>query len=55
MSIVFVPKNIVHVKNVIAILVIIAIILDAFAWLGQNSSRVARRLVFECWITDSVG
>lgn len=55
MSIVFVPQNIVNVKNVIAILVIIAIILDTLAGLGKNSSRIARRLVFECGITDSVG
>ena len=55
MSVVFVPKNIINVKDVIAVLVIIAIILDTLAGLGKNSSGIARRLVFECGITNSVG
>lgn len=54
MPVVFISKNIVDVKDVIAIFIIITIILDTFAWFGKNSSRISRRLVFECGITDSV-
>ena len=54
-SIVFIPKYVIDIKNVVAVLIIIAIVFHTFAWLGKNPSRVSRRLIFECRITDSVG
>lgn len=47
-------KDIVDVKDVITILVVVAIVLYAFAWLGQDPARVPRRLVLEAGVTDSV-
>jgi hypothetical protein len=48
-------KDIVDVENVVAVLVVVAIVLDALARLGQDSARVSRRLVFEARIADAIG
>jgi hypothetical protein len=37
----FTAEDVIHVEDIITIFIIIAIILDAFAWLGQNAPRVA--------------
>ena len=55
MASLFGTKDIVHVKNVIAILVIEPIILRSFAWLREDSAWISRGLVFETGIADSVG
>lgn len=48
-------KNIVDVKDIIAVLVVISIILDSFAGLGQYSARVSRGLVVEARVAYAVG
>jgi hypothetical protein len=52
---VFRAQNVVHVENVIALLVVIAIILHTLTGLGQNPPRVPGRFIFEAGIADSVG
>ena len=52
---VFRAQNIIHIENIIALLVVIAIILHTLAGLGQNPPRVPGRFIFEAGITDSVG
>lgn len=48
-------QNIVDVENIVAVLVVVAIVLDPLARLSQNSARVSRRLVFEAGIADAIG
>ena len=48
-------QDVVDVENVIAILVVVAIVLDSLARLGQHSARIARGLVFETRVADAVG
>ena len=50
----FGAQNIVNIENVVAVLVIIAVILHPLARLGQDAARIPRRLVFEVWIADPV-
>lgn len=50
----FRAENVIDVEDIIAVLVIEAVILDAFARFGQNSTRIARRLVFEVGVTYPV-
>ena len=40
-------QNVVDIEDVIAVFIVIAIILDAFAWLREYSAGVPRGLVFE--------
>lgn len=47
-------KNIVDVENVIAVLVVIAIVLDTFTWFGQYTPGVPRRLIVEGGIAYSI-
>lgn len=47
-------KDIVDVKDIIAILVVIPVILDSFAGLGQYSSWVSRRLIVEARVAYPV-
>jgi hypothetical protein len=47
-------KDVVDVENVIAILVVIAIVLDTFTRLSQDSTGIARRFVFEAWVANAV-
>ena len=55
MPIIFVPEYVVNVQDVVTVFVIIAVILDALAWLGKDTSRVPRRLVFECRVAYPIG
>jgi hypothetical protein len=48
-------KDIVDVKDIIAVLIVIPIILDSFAGFGQYSSRVSRGLVVEARVAYAVG
>lgn len=41
MAVVFVSENIVNVKDVIAVLVIVPVVLRAFAWFGENPSGIS--------------
>ena len=54
-AIVFVSENIVDVENIVAIFIVIAVILDSFARLCKNPSRVPRRFILEGRVTYSVG
>lgn len=51
----FAAEYIIDVQYVVAVIVVIAIIFDAFAWFGENSARVSGRFVLECRITYSIG
>lgn len=51
----FRAENVVYVEDVIAVLVVEAVVLEALAWLGEHSPWVARRLVFEMGVADAVG
>ena len=48
-------KDVVDVENVIAVLVIVAIVLRSLARLRQNAAGVTRRFVFEAGVADPVG
>lgn len=48
-------ENVVDVKNVITVLIVVAIILHTFARLRQNTARIPRGLVVETRIADAVG
>jgi len=48
-------KDIIDIEDIVTVLVVIAIILNTFAWLGKNSSWVSRCFVLEIWIAYSVG
>lgn len=48
------PQNIVDIEDVITVLVVVAIILDTLARLGENSARISRRLVLEVGVTNAV-
>lgn len=47
-------KDIIHVEDIITILVVIAIILDALAGLGQDSAGITRRFVLEARVANAV-
>jgi hypothetical protein len=47
-------QNVVDVEDVVAVLVVVAVVLDALAGLGQHAARVARRLVLEGRVADAV-
>lgn len=51
----FGAENIVDIKDIIAVLVVEAIVLDALARLGQYSAGIARRLVLEGGVADAIG
>ena len=44
----FRPKPVIDVEDVIVVLIIITIIVNGLARLGENSSRIMRRFVFKC-------
>ena len=47
-------QNVVDIKNIIAVIIIIAIVLDPFTWLRQHASRVSGGLIFEKGVADAV-
>jgi hypothetical protein len=48
-------QNVVDVENIVAVLIIVAIVLDSFARLGKHATGIPRRLVLEAGVADSVG
>jgi hypothetical protein len=47
-------ENVIHVKYIIAVLVVETIILSSFAWLSQDSARITGRFVFEARVADAI-
>ena len=54
MAIILVSKYVVYIENIIAILVVIAVIFNAFAGFSEYSARISRRLIFKSWIAYSI-
>jgi hypothetical protein len=50
----FASKNVVHIENIIAVLIVIAVVFDSLAWFRKDTSGIPRRLVIETWIADTV-
>lgn len=50
----FGSQYVVHVKNIVTVLVVIAVILDSFTWLRQDSARISRSLVFKVRVADAI-
>lgn len=50
----FGPQNVVDVEDIIAVLIVVAIILHTLAWLREDAARVPRRLILESWVADAV-
>lgn len=50
----FTAEDIVHVKNIIAILVIVAIVLNPLTRLRQYTPRIPRGFIVEAWIAYAV-
>lgn len=48
-------QDIIYIEDVIAVLVVIAVILYSLARLGKNAPRIPRRLVLEAGVAYSVG
>lgn len=47
-------QNVIHVEDIIAVFIVVAIVLGALAGLCQDSARVPRRLVLEARVTDAI-
>ena len=47
-------QPIVNIQNIVIVLVIIAFIVNGFAWLCKNSAWIVSRLVSELWIADVI-
>jgi hypothetical protein len=47
-------QNVIHVEDIIAILVIVAIVFGALARLCEDSAGVPRRLVLEARVADAI-
>lgn len=47
-------QNIIHVEDIVAVFVIVAIVFYALAWLGEDTAGIARRLVFELGVTYTI-
>lgn len=54
MACLFRAENIINVENVVAVLVIIAIVLGALARLREDPTRVSRCLILEVGVADAV-
>lgn len=48
-------QNIVHIEDIVAVFVVVAVVLDTLARLGKNPAWVARRLIFEIGVAYPVG
>jgi hypothetical protein len=48
-------ENVVYIEDVIAVLVVVSIVLDSFARLGEDSTWVSGRLVVELGIAQLIG
>jgi hypothetical protein len=50
----FLAQNIIDIEDVVALFIVIAIILDPLARLGQNPPRILRGLILEIGVADTV-
>ena len=50
----FRSQYIIDVEDIITIFIVITIILDTLAWLGENSAGIPRRFIFETWVANPV-
>ena len=50
----FRSQDVVDIENVIAVLVVVTVVLDSFAGLGENTARIARGLVVESAVAQLV-
>lgn len=50
----FRAQDVVDVKNIVAVFVVVAIVLDALARFSENSAGITRCLVFKTRVADSV-
>lgn len=48
------PENVIHVKYIVAILIVKPIILDTFAGLCEDSTRISGGFVFETRVADAI-
>lgn len=48
-------EDVIDVENIITILIVISIIFNAFARLGQDAAWIPRRLVVEARIANAIG
>lgn len=47
-------ENIVDIQNIVAVIIVITIVFDAFTWFRKHAARIPRRLILERWITYSI-
>lgn len=50
----FRTQNIIHIKDIVAVLVVVAVVLDALTRLCEDATRVARRLVLEFGVANAI-
>lgn len=50
----FRSENVVNIEDVVAVFIVVTVVLEALAGLGEHSPWVARRLVFEVRVADAV-
>jgi len=48
------PQNVVDIEDVVAVLIVVAVVLDTFARLGEDAAWIARGLVVESAIAELV-
>ena len=51
----FAAKNVVDVKDIVAVLVVVPIVFHSLAGFGQDSPRVPRGLVVEPGVANAIG
>lgn len=51
----FRTQDIVHIKDIVAVLIVVAVVLDALTRLCEDATGVARRLVLEFGVANAVG
>lgn len=50
----FRSQNIIHIKDIVAVFIVVTVVLDTFARLGQYSAGISGRLVFEARVANAV-
>lgn len=48
------PENVIHIKYIVTVFVIKAIVLHTLARFGEDSAGIPRGLIFEARITDAI-
>ena len=54
MASLFRPENVIHIKYIVAVLVIKSIVFHTLARFRKDSARVSRRFIFEARIADAI-